>query len=164
MTSTGAVSVFATGFGNLSGPQCIAFGPDGALYVCDTGSADSFTRPTGLNAQGQVIRIAANLLTTDVSPGVVAGGVRLAPASPNPSTGEVALHFTLSQRAAVRLAVLDLAGRHVRTLADGVLAPGEHALRWNGLDDEGHAAGAGIYFVRLEAAGERRTARIVRLR
>ncbi|MFN8586884.1 MAG: alpha-amylase family glycosyl hydrolase [Candidatus Eisenbacteria bacterium] len=162
VTSAGVVSVFATGFGNLSGTQCIGFGPDGALYVADAGSGDSFTRPTGLNAQGQVVRIAPTVLVTGVAPGV-ASGLRLAPASPNPSGGAVALRWTLAAGGRARLAIYDVSGRHVRTLADGAMTAGEHSTRWDGRDAAGRLAGAGLYFARLEAAGERRTTRVVRL-
>ncbi|MCC6653479.1 MAG: hypothetical protein IT348_20175 [Candidatus Eisenbacteria bacterium] len=164
VTSAGAISVFASGFVNLSGPQCIAFGPDGALYVCDSGNSDWFTRPAGNLPPGQVIRIAPNVLTTDVAPGHAGATLELSAPTPNPSGGDAALRFVLARGAATRLTVLDLAGRRVRTLADRSFAAGEHVLRWDGRDEQGRAVEAGMYFVRLESAGESRTARAVRLR
>lgn len=97
----------------------------------------------------------------DVPAGAPAGAdaVLLAPPFPNPSRGEVALRFALSERARVRLAVFDVAGRQVATLADGPFEAGWHALSWRA----GGRAGApsGVYFARLETGGGTRTARIV---
>lgn len=162
ITHAGAISIFATGFGNLSGTQCIAFGPDGALYVADAGSGDSFTRVTGLSAQGQVIRIVPDVAVAGAAPSVH-GGLELSPATPNPSGGDVQLRWTLPVASHARVGVYDVSGRHVRTLADGALAAGVHDRRWDGRDAKGALAPAGLYFVRLEAAGERRTTRVVRL-
>jgi hypothetical protein len=69
-------------------------------------------------------------------------------------------------RVAASLAVYDLAGRLVRTLFGGNLAPGEvRAARWDGADGSGAPVGAGIYFARLElGSGETIVRRIVLLR
>lgn len=163
ITSAGAISIFASGFANLAGPQCLAFGPDGALYICDAGSADSFTRAGGLSAQGQVVRIVPSVLTTDAPGGVDPVGLHLAPASPNPSAGDVALRFTLPRAGRSRLTILDLAGRRVRTVANGPLAAGVHALDWDGRGQDGRPVRAGLYFAALECGGATRTTRVVRL-
>jgi flagellar hook assembly protein FlgD len=48
----------------------------------------------------------------------------------------------------VQVAVYDVAGRKVRTLADRVFSPGEHTLTWDGTDDDGRGVARGVYFVR----------------
>jgi hypothetical protein len=78
-----------------------------------------------------------------------AGSVRFAPPLPNPSGGPVALAFELPARAAVALTVFDVAGRRVRELVRSELGPGRHALTWDGRDEGGAAAAAGIYYARL---------------
>ncbi|MBK7369088.1 MAG: hypothetical protein IPJ04_14625 [Candidatus Eisenbacteria bacterium] len=85
-------------------------------------------------------------------------------AGANPSRGPVALRCTLPREAHVRLVLLDVGGRRVRTLEDRVLAAGAHEVTWNGRDDSGATAPAGLYWARLEADGEVWTRRIVRLR
>ena len=46
----------------------------------------------------------------------------------------------------------DVAGRAIRTLADGWMPAGEHSVVWDQTDDAGHRMHAGLYFVRFEAA------------
>lgn len=83
--------------------------------------------------------------------------------APNPAAGPVTLAFELSRATPVRLEVLDVAGRRVRRLADGVLPPGAHTARWDGRDDGGRAAPPGVYVAALEAEGVRLVRRLVRL-
>jgi alpha-amylase len=158
ITSAGAVSVFATGFANLAGSGCLAFGADGALYVADPGSGESFSKPGGSVAQGQVIRISPAALTADAPPGVAAG-LELAPPAPNPARGVVALRFTLPAAGRVRLAIYDVAGRRVAVLVDGSLVAGAHEAEWAGGGER-----PGLYFARLEAGGLSVTRRVARAR
>ena len=67
--------------------------------------------------------------------------------------------------AAARVSVFDLSGRNIRNLYDGVLTRGTwNAANWDGNDDNGRAAAAGIYFIGFEALGHRSTVRLVSLR
>jgi hypothetical protein len=81
---------------------------------------------------------------------------------PNPSRGAVQVEFALPRDARVRVSVIDLQGREVALLADGVLPAGRHSRSWS--DDAPHRAAAGIYFVRLAADGRTWVQRIVRIR
>jgi hypothetical protein len=83
-------------------------------------------------------------------------------AGANPGRGAFALRFGLAQRARVTLAILDPAGRRVRILARGEFEAGEHAMPWDGRDEEGRGVAPGLYFARLETAGFTATRRIVR--
>ena len=76
----------------------------------------------------------------------------LAPVAPNPSHGGALVSYTLPTTASVRLWVLDLQGRAMATLVDGVVPAGRHDALWNGTTPGG-AARPGMYFVRLEANG-----------
>jgi flagellar hook assembly protein FlgD len=51
-----------------------------------------------------------------------------------------------------RVAVYDVAGRHVKTLFDGPAA-GRHSVEWDGRDQKGEAVSAGVYFCRITADG-----------
>ena len=161
VTSAGAVSVFATGLANLAGSGCLAFGSDGALYVADPGSGESFSKPGGTVAQGQIIRIAPAALTAGVPAGERALGLDLAPPAPNPAPGPVTLRFTLPAAGRVRLAVFDVTGRRVAMLVDGARAAGSHEVEW---EVGNRSSGAGVYFVRMEMGGIVATRRIVVLR
>jgi hypothetical protein len=86
----------------------------------------------------------------------------LASPTPNPSRGHVQVEFALPREARVRVSVLDLQGREVALLADGVLPAGRYQRSWG--DGAQHRPAAGIYFVRLAADGRTWVRRIVRIR
>jgi hypothetical protein len=60
--------------------------------------------------------------------------------------------------------VFNVAGRLVRTLADGPFAAGRHRRIWDGTDGRGNPVAAGVYFARLDAGAvhERRSIVVVR--
>ncbi|MBM3322984.1 T9SS type A sorting domain-containing protein, partial [candidate division WOR-3 bacterium] len=71
-------------------------------------------------------------------------------ASPNPVRRTAQIGFTLPRDGRVRLSVLDIAGRLVRTLADGELGRGRHAVTWDGRNSFGERVANGIYLYRIE--------------
>lgn len=81
----------------------------------------------------------------------VPAGVRPVSATPNPVTVRTTLRFGLASESPVRARLFDRDGRTVRTLADGRLPAGEHALAWDRRDDAGARVPAGVYLLRLEA-------------
>lgn len=84
---------------------------------------------------------------------------------PNPARERSIVTFGIARDGTpVKLLVHDVSGRRVATLRDGILPAGEHRALWNGQDDDGRRAGAGIYFVVLEAGGVRSTRKIALLR
>jgi flagellar hook capping protein FlgD len=83
----------------------------------------------------------------------VSGSLALAAPMPNPALYRTTLRFTLPATGRAALRVYDLSGRAVRTLADGTLEAGPHAIEWNGRDDGGRVVAAGPYFVRLAGTG-----------
>ncbi len=91
--------------------------------------------------------------TVAVDPPAPVASFALAPASPNPFRGSTALAFDVPAGAAARMAVYSADGRLIRTLVDGVVASGSRTATWNGTDDFGVPAAAGLYYIRLEAAG-----------
>ena len=85
-------------------------------------------------------------------------------ASPQPSRGTVAIAFATPTAGEISLAVHDLAGRRIRTLALGWRAAGDHLERWDGRDDLGRAVAPGLYWAKLIAPAGNLTATIVRTR
>ena len=57
----------------------------------------------------------------------------------------------------------DVRGRRIATLAAGSLAAGDHVVQWNGRDDRGREASAGVYFVRLQADREVATKKVLKI-
>lgn len=96
--------------------------------------------------------------------GTVLRGVTPNPYHPRLSSGQAAIRLSLSEaasRSAVSLEVLDLQGRLVRRIEPGPLAPGEHALSWNGRDARGRPVDAGVYFVKMQTGEGARASRLI---
>lgn len=99
--------------------------------------------------------------TTDVLPGARPTALRFYPPRPNPLTAGATFAFDLPAPARVDLAIYDLSGRRVATLASGELVAGRHVEFWNARDDRGGRVPAGIYFAAFETEGMTRTTRVV---
>lgn len=109
----------------------------------------------------------SNIISTDGSttgvptPASASAPLWLAPAAPNPASGGTLLRFGLPATERVRIAIMDVAGRIVRVLADGLFASGEHRLVWDGTDGAGARVRAGVYFCRLATGKDLRSTAIV---
>ena len=89
-------------------------------------------------------------------------GAPLPPASPlhdylaldnNPVTTHFArVRFGVARTGPVEIAMYDVTGRRVRTLARRIFPAGDHALTWDGLDDGGVALARGVYFAKIITA------------
>ncbi|MDZ7317039.1 MAG: T9SS type A sorting domain-containing protein [candidate division KSB1 bacterium] len=73
---------------------------------------------------------------------------------PNPFNPETVLRYALDQHSMVSLDIFDALGKPVRNLFRGVQTPGEYTVLWDGRDNSGRKAAAGVYFYILKA-GER---------
>jgi len=82
--------------------------------------------------------------------------------TPSPSAGPTRFDFALPRPAHVRLRAFDVRGREVATVVEGDYPAGRHAATWDRATGTGPVP-AGVYFLRLEAAGITRTQRCVLL-
>ncbi|HKK69874.1 MAG TPA: choice-of-anchor V domain-containing protein [Candidatus Krumholzibacteria bacterium] len=73
---------------------------------------------------------------------------------PNPFNPSTQIRFELDRGESVRLEIVDLRGRRVRTLVDGPRTPGRHEVTWNGRDDAGAPVASGVYRTRLIVGGD----------
>lgn len=107
---------------------------------------------------GALLRPASPLPSADLTAGA-ATEVGLSSARPNPFTRSTSFTVSLPREADVDLAVHDLAGRRVATLAHGRLAAGQRTYTWAG-------AGVrdGVYFVRPVVDGRVYSSRVALLR
>jgi hypothetical protein len=74
---------------------------------------------------------------------------RMLPNFPNPFNPSTSIVVELAEDANLTVAVYDMLGRLVKTLASGVHASGGHILEWDGTDQNGVTVDAGIYFARM---------------
>lgn len=85
---------------------------------------------------------------------------RLAAPYPNPFNGSLSIEFSLPRPAYVMLRIFDLRGRHIATLGEGDYPAGTHRISWQ---PDGRVA-SGVYFIRMEAPGARRTQKAIYLK
>jgi hypothetical protein len=84
---------------------------------------------------------------------------------PNPFNPQTELTFRLPAAGPVNLVIHDARGRVIRRLLVGESrAAGRHVVSWNGRDDSGRAAPAGVYFARLETVATLTTRKLTLVR
>ena len=81
---------------------------------------------------------------------------------PNPSLSP-RIHYALPQSAHVRLAIYDVAGARVATVADRFEPAGRGEFAWDGRAANGEHLAAGLYVVELVAGSQRRVGKVVLL-
>jgi hypothetical protein len=116
----------------------------------------------GNTARGQIkifktTRDPALSLSQRSSP--IASALGLDPVFPNPFNLGTQTSFVLPKMERVTLKVYDVLGREVATLVDGMMQAGEHEVTFDGRE-----LPSGVYFCRLEAAGDVRVQKMVMLR
>ncbi|MCB1162387.1 hypothetical protein KDL67_06820 [bacterium] len=143
-------------FDTNDGATAIALGPDGAFVMAGHAYDPAHQEElTTLHYTQQDVTAAPPAADGD-APRVWAVG--------NPFHGETRIGYALPAAGTVRLSVHDVTGRRLAVLRDGPAAAGAHTLVWRGEDDAGRPLPAGVYLLRLEAAGVTRGARVQRLR
>jgi hypothetical protein len=113
------------------------------------------------------VQAVAWIKTAALSPGpdpLPAVGTVLGPNVPNPFNPSTEIRFSLADDGPASVRIFDLTGRLVRTLVDETLLEGSYARLWDGRDQSGRQAASGAYYVRLEAAGELATRKIMLLK
>lgn len=79
---------------------------------------------------------------------------------PNPFREETTIEFFSKNEQKVTVEVFDLLGKKVNILLDDSVL-GKQRLVWNGTDTRGARLNAGIYFIRLQAQGTSKIAKVV---
>jgi flagellar hook assembly protein FlgD len=88
----------------------------------------------------------------------------LFPNRPNPFSPETTIAFRMAERGRVMLKVYSVSGRLVRDLIDEEVSAGIHDVSWDGCDETGRRAAAGVYFYQLSAPGIEESRRMILLR
>lgn len=103
-------------------------------------------------------------LPTAVGPAAGMAGLSMTGPAPNPMGTRSTITYSIPRAGHVRVRVFDAAGRHVRTLADGVVRAGAYAHDWDGESDDGRRLPPGVYLLEVEAGSERTSRKAVLLR
>ena len=84
----------------------------------------------------------------------------LARIGPNPSSGPLRVEFVVASEDHVALRVLDVRGRVIAVLEEGVRARGSHVSTWDA-QSGGRRVPAGLYFVEYATSGTRIVRKVV---
>ncbi|HPF35375.1 MAG TPA: S8 family serine peptidase [Candidatus Krumholzibacteria bacterium] len=133
------------GPGSLDDVLGLSNGGDWTLRVSDNAGIDTGTLVSwGLNF---TVPAAITAVDDDGLPRVT----RLRGNTPNPFNPKTTIAFDLAADGPVSLEVFDTRGRLVRSLVDGRLQAGAHAVVWDGRDARGGSVASGTYLFRLRA-------------
>ena len=83
---------------------------------------------------------------------------------PNPFNSSTAIRFDLDREQSIDLAIYNLAGQRVATLAAEMRPPGNHVVYWSGRSETGRPLASGLYLYRLSAGDERVTRKLMLVR
>ncbi|NQV16155.1 T9SS type A sorting domain-containing protein [bacterium] len=83
---------------------------------------------------------------------------------PNPFNPTTTISYGLPEAVKTTLIIYDITGRQITTLTDAQQPAGYYNIQWNGTDESGNPASAGLYFCRLEAGSYSQTIKMVYLR
>lgn len=145
---------YDTGDAQTDEGAVMAVGPGGTLYVVGYGYR--------LATDADLLSIRYQIAPAAGVEEPIAGAGLLA-AAPNPFESEVRLRLDSLRPGPARVTVHDAAGRRVRALFDGEIAAGESRLEWDGRDEAGRPVGAGVFWIRFEAAGAAGIRKVLRL-
>ena len=84
-------------------------------------------------------------------------------AYPNPVTSSQIIQYNLLKSTKVVLKIYNSLGQEVKTLADGLQAPGLKNFTWDGRDNQDRILPSGIYFCQLQAEGYKQSRKVILL-
>jgi hypothetical protein len=100
---------------------------------------------------------------TVVSPDRYSAGLRLIQNAPNPFSSTTRVAYEIGSPSQVRLEIVSVEGRLVKTLWAGVAGPGQHQIEWDGTDESGRRVASGVYLCRITSQTETATRKMVLL-
>lgn len=135
-----ALDFFSPGSPVLATLECMSIFGDPALLIL----------PTAKNGFVSASRVETELV---------------AHATPNPFNPATEISFVLPGNPGTRLStvveIFDLGGRRLTRLLEENLEPGAHSVRWRGEDASGRSVGAGLFFARIRAGGQRTVVKLI---
>jgi len=101
------------------------------------------------------LKVLGGMTGVEEKPGNYAGPV-IQQIRPNPCTASTGISYYLPSASRVTIEVVDVGGRVVCTLSEGLKQSGPHNVTWNT-----HGIAPGLYVCRLTSSGQRCSARII---
>jgi hypothetical protein len=119
--------------------------------------------PLGFGLPPYDIALVGDLLPTTTPP-PAAAALRLLPNVPNPFNPATTLRFAAPTGTPVVLEVLDVRGRRLAVLWDGMAPRETGEVIWRGVDGSGRALPSGVYVARLRGAGMQQSVHVTLVR
>ena len=120
-------------------------------------SIDASTRPFDPSA-GSPVAVSAEVQS--LKPGALSGP-RVSPSPARRGATGTTITFSLPAAGQAELAIYDLLGRRIATLAHGLQPAGPQSIHWDGRAHDGTPAWPGVYFARLVTTGRSMSARFI---
>ena len=83
---------------------------------------------------------------------------------PNPFNPSTTIEFDVAKSANISLAVYDLTGKEIYSLANGYYVAGQYSVVWNATDSNGEDVSSGMYIYQLRTSESVMTKKLVLLR
>jgi hypothetical protein len=112
------------------------------------------------------IEIKGTTVLTDVGDEAPPGGLknRLGRNYPNPFNPTTTIEYNIAEDSEINLSIYNVAGRFVRTLAEGFKEAGSYRVTWHGCDQRGRKVSSGVYFYRINDGTYKETRKLILLR
>jgi beta-glucosidase len=143
---------------------------DGGTDEMPVHASGRYVRMTGIRRATQwgyslyEFEVRADSSGSSSGDGGFSGGTFVSLVFPNPVRTVATVRYGLASASRVRIAIFGASGRLVRTLADADLDAGLYEAEWDGSDDSGVPAAAGVYLLRWSSGGRAETRKLVILR
>ncbi|MCC6650682.1 MAG: alpha amylase C-terminal domain-containing protein [Candidatus Eisenbacteria bacterium] len=148
--------------------QAAAYGGTGAAndtaLTAFVRAQDGYPRSLDIRLPRSSVLVLQARNTLGVEPDAVGAAGGIESVWPNPARGTVRVAFALPRSGEAELSVFDTQGRRVALLHHGMLAAGPREMEWNGRNDSGAPAPAGVYLVRLRSSEGTSIRRVARVR
>jgi glucose/arabinose dehydrogenase len=138
---------------------------DSSLFVADISPGGGFTSAAANS--GVIYRIHHKPMPTKVKEAVNVStpiAFDLSAAWPNPFHASTTIKYQLPAATEVVLAVYNIKGQKIATLANQRRQAGFHTIGWSGTNDSGESVANGVYFLRMQAGDFVHTKRILLLK
>jgi hypothetical protein len=83
---------------------------------------------------------------------------------PNPFNPTTTMEYAVPKAGNVQISIIDMLGRHIRTLVNTTRQAGLYQTSWDGLDDNNISVAAGVYFYKMQAGDFVTVKRLVLIR
>jgi hypothetical protein len=136
----------------------------GATTALDTSAEPNVTYYYRLNVRDSQGNVQLFGPVTGRREGSVVSVEFLGAPKPNPAAGLSTIAFRIAKPEFVRLSVLDVNGRKVATIHEGMMLPGDYSRTWNARNDREALVAPGVYFFALTTSEGMKTTRLAVIR